>query len=151
LVSGRACRSAPISGRYTPQEALRLLLAGTGMTVRYTSAEAFMLVAETPEQTPPPESDPQVDAERARERYFGWNASVFNGAQQGKTRDALDDGYQQAQTAIDAARRWHSFGLTASVINMRRENRRPLRRRPLRENRHAELVAHPVAGRRVIK
>jgi hypothetical protein len=81
VVAGRI--SAPLNGSYTAQEALRLLLAGSGMAVRYTSAEAFMLVRETPAgggdqiaQAAPTPASPksliQADADQSRERYFGW-------------------------------------------------------------------------------
>jgi TonB family protein len=42
LVSGR--QSAALKGTFTPEEALRELLAGTGLTVRRTGEDAFVLV-----------------------------------------------------------------------------------------------------------
>lgn len=43
LVSGK--RSNPVSGRYPPQQALELLLRGTGIRVRYSSPGAITLAA----------------------------------------------------------------------------------------------------------
>ncbi|MBN8752873.1 MULTISPECIES: STN domain-containing protein [Variovorax] len=65
--------SAPLNGFYTPQEALRQLIAGTGMEAQYTSRDAFMLVPMTPEQaqaasataTAPP-APSEADAQRQR-------------------------------------------------------------------------------------
>jgi hypothetical protein len=72
--------SAPLIGLYTPQDALQLLIAGSGMTARYTSAEAFMLVpqaaepvAATPQESiATPEADLPGGDQLAREHYFGW-------------------------------------------------------------------------------
>lgn len=44
LASGR--RSSPVSGRYTPPQALAILLAGTGLSWRFTQARAVVIFAE---------------------------------------------------------------------------------------------------------
>lgn len=69
--------SSALAGLYTPQEALRRLIAGTGMTARYTSSDAFMLVPMTPAQAQAAsaeasaEAPAQDGAEALRRRYFG--------------------------------------------------------------------------------
>ncbi|VFR45224.1 Outer membrane TonB-dependent transducer VreA of trans-envelope signaling system [plant metagenome] len=66
-------RSAPLHGRYTPEAALRGLLAGTGLVSRNTSSRSFMLVpvpaapAEEAEAARPT-ARPAVDAYAARVR-----------------------------------------------------------------------------------
>jgi hypothetical protein len=49
LAAGRV--SAPVRGTYTPREALRRLLVGTGLTARYASETAFTLLAEDDART----------------------------------------------------------------------------------------------------
>lgn len=43
LAVGR--RSGPVQGRFSPTEALQVLLAGTGLMAKYTNAGSFVLVA----------------------------------------------------------------------------------------------------------
>lgn len=45
VTSGR--RSAPLKGSFTPEDALKIVLTGTGLDFRYTAANAFTLVPAT--------------------------------------------------------------------------------------------------------
>jgi hypothetical protein len=45
VTSGR--RSAPVKGSFTPEDALKIVLTGTGLDFRYTAANAFTLVPST--------------------------------------------------------------------------------------------------------
>ena len=69
VVRGRM--SSLVRGRYGAQDALRLLIAGTGMTARYTSNDAFVLVPEP--RRAGPGSAPETAgalAASARQRYY---------------------------------------------------------------------------------
>jgi TonB C terminal len=46
----RGLRSSPVKGRLSPPDALRILLAGTGLSIRYAGVSAFTVGLATPEQ-----------------------------------------------------------------------------------------------------
>ena len=60
-------RSAPVEGVYTPAEALRLLLDGTGLVAEFPDTAFFMLRHRPPD--PPPRA--AVGGTRAKEIYYG--------------------------------------------------------------------------------
>lgn len=66
--------SSNVSGRYTAQDALRLMIAGTALTARYTSNEAFVLVPVPAGAHDGVGAAVPVTADAAvlRERYFSY-------------------------------------------------------------------------------
>ena len=75
LYDGKTVRgrmSSPVRGRYRAQDALRLLIAGTGMTARYTSDDAFVLVPEASQtsQYGSVAKSAEMLATESRQRYY---------------------------------------------------------------------------------
>lgn len=66
-VAGR--RSAPVQGRYTEDQALQRLLAGTGIVPRHASRRAVSLAPLA--QAAPPSPAAGVPADPARQRFYG--------------------------------------------------------------------------------
>jgi hypothetical protein len=64
LVAGR--QSAAVRGVFVPEDALRGLLAGTGLTVQHMAANAFVLVAAPITETLRPPDPPRVVPDYAR-------------------------------------------------------------------------------------
>lgn len=63
LVEGRS--SAPVHGRYRPEDALRRLVEGTGLAVQAAASDAFVLVP-----APRPPDAPAPDATTSRQRQI---------------------------------------------------------------------------------
>jgi hypothetical protein len=67
LVVGR--RSGPVQGRYGSEEALKRLIAGTGLEIRRAAPQAYTLVATTIRE-PPSTATPDWAVDRARSQFF---------------------------------------------------------------------------------
>ena len=63
-------RSASVRGLLTPDQALRILLAGTTLSVRYTSASSFTLEPANESEASKPQSIRSEDLGRTRQAYF---------------------------------------------------------------------------------
>ncbi|WP_454695739.1 STN domain-containing protein [Achromobacter aegrifaciens] len=93
LTAGR--QGAAVRGRLAPRDALRLLLAGTGLQARYTSVSAFTLVESAP-AAPAARAPATVSSAGAVTRYAGVLQSTvtralcqWTGAQFGRYRASL--------------------------------------------------------------
>ncbi|WP_241114229.1 secretin and TonB N-terminal domain-containing protein [Achromobacter insuavis] len=93
LTAGR--QASAVRGRLAPREALRLLLTGTGLQARYTSASAFTLV-ESAASAPTPRAPATVPSAAAVTRYAGVLQNTvtralcqWTGAQFGRYRASL--------------------------------------------------------------
>lgn len=93
LTAGR--QASAVRGRLAPREALRLLLTGTGLQARYTSASAFTLV-EAAASTPAPRAPATAPSAGAVTRYAGVLQNTvtralcqWTGAQFGRYRASL--------------------------------------------------------------
>lgn len=93
LTTGR--QGAAVRGRLAPRDALRQLLAGTGLQARYTSASAFTLVESAP-PAPATRAPATVPSEGAVTRYAGVLQNTvtralcqWTGAQFGRYRASL--------------------------------------------------------------
>ncbi|WP_238890287.1 secretin and TonB N-terminal domain-containing protein [Achromobacter insuavis] len=93
LTAGR--QASAVRGRLAPREALRLLLTGTGLQARYTSASAFTLV-ESAASAPAPRAPAPAPSAAAVTRYAGVLQNTvtralcqWTGAQFGRYRASL--------------------------------------------------------------
>lgn len=93
LTAGR--QASAVRGRLAPREALRLLLTGTGLQARYTSASAFTLV-EAAANAPAPRAPATAPSAAAVTRYAGVLQNTvtralcqWTGAQFGRYRASL--------------------------------------------------------------
>ncbi len=93
LTAGR--QGSAVRGRLAPREALRLLLAGTGLQARYSSASAFTLV-EAAASAPAPRAPATAPSPAAVARYAGVLQNTvtralcqWTGAQFGRYRASL--------------------------------------------------------------
>lgn len=93
LTAGR--QASAVRGRLAPREALRLLLTGTGLQARYTSASAFTLV-EAAANAPAPRAAATAPSAAAVTRYAGVLQNTvtralcqWTGAQFGRYRASL--------------------------------------------------------------
>ncbi len=93
LTAGR--QASAVRGRLAPREALRLLLTGTGLQARYTSASAFTLV-ESAASAPVPRAPATAPSAAAVTRYAGVLQNTvtralcqWTGAQFGRYRASL--------------------------------------------------------------
>ncbi|CAB3844274.1 hypothetical protein LMG26846_01641 [Achromobacter insuavis] len=93
LTAGR--QGSAVRGRLAPREALRLLLAGTGLQARYSSASAFTLV-EAAASAPAPHAPATAPSPAAVTRYAGVLQNTvtralcqWTGAQFGRYRASL--------------------------------------------------------------
>ncbi|HEY4317898.1 MAG TPA: TonB C-terminal domain-containing protein [Herbaspirillum sp.] len=106
--------SSPVQGRYSPDAALRMLIGDTGLAVRYTAADAFILEPESADAAPA--------AAHAGDAYYGALQSQVRGAFCGDSRLARGDYRLAMSFRVDGQGKVRQAALLSSTGDAARDH-----------------------------